>query len=65
MEETARDIIRAAGGRHVVGAAVGVVPEQVTNYGSAGKLPAAWFDAMERLTGRQLPRRLFTFKGQQ
>jgi hypothetical protein len=63
--KTAHDIIRAAGGRRAVSCAIGVVPGQVSNYASADQLPAAWFDAMERLTGETLPRRLFSFKGVQ
>ena len=61
--QTAHDIIAAAGGRQAVASAVNVSPENVTNLAGAGKLPAAWFAALERLTGEQLPRHLFTFKG--
>jgi hypothetical protein len=61
--QTAHDIIAAAGGRQAVAIAVKVSPENVTNLASAGKLPAAWFDALERLAGQTLPRHLFTFKG--
>ena len=60
--ETASDIINAAG-RERLKAEFGVKDRVLQIYAATGVLPAAWFDAMERLTGQQLPRRLFSFKG--
>ena len=60
--KTAHDIIKAAGGRQAVAEKLGVVVGQVSNRASEGKLPAAWFDGLERMVGSPLPRDLFSFK---
>jgi hypothetical protein len=61
---TARDVIGAAGGRDAVAVALNVVPRYVSDAARDGQLPAAWFDCLERMVGQQLPRRLFSFKGE-
>jgi hypothetical protein len=44
-------------------AEIGVKPDALRKAKRAGKLPAMWYDACERLAGRPLPRELFYFKG--
>lgn len=56
------DIIVSCGGRKGVAALVGVTPDAVRLAEINGKLPAMWFDALERAVGANLPRSLFTFK---
>ena len=60
--ETASDIISAAG-RDRLKATFGVKDRVLQIYAATNMLPAAWFDALENMTGQQLPRHLFTFKG--
>ena len=57
------DIITTCGGRREVASIVGVTPDAVRLAEINGKLPAMWFDALERHLGQTLPRNLFTFKG--
>lgn len=59
------EIIKACGGTLAVSTATGIKPERVRNVvcDKRAKLPASWFDAMERLAGRALDRQLFSFKG--
>lgn len=45
--------------------AVKVAPDRIRLARAADKLPASWYDALERLCGRPLDRSLFTFKGQE
>lgn len=59
----ASDIIAFLGGRELVGQIVGVKPNAVRMAETSGKLPAPWYDALERKAGRPLPREAFTFKG--
>lgn len=49
-------------GRERLMAEVGVKSSAVRMAEKSGKAPALWYDAMERLAGRPLPRDLFTFK---
>ena len=58
------NIIDACGGRDAVADLVGVKPTAVKFAAGNGKLPAMWFDALERKIGAPLPRHLFSFKGQ-
>ena len=60
--ETASDIINAAG-RDRIKAEFGVQDRVLQHYSVKGVLPAAWFHTLERLTGQELPRHLFSFKG--
>ena len=60
--ETASDIISAAG-RDRLKATFGVKDRVLQIYAATNVLPAAWFDALENMTGQTLPRHLFTFKG--
>jgi hypothetical protein len=60
--ETASDIINAAG-RDRLKVKFGVKDRVLQIYAATNMLPAAWFDALENMTGQQLPRHLFTFKG--
>ena len=60
--KTASDII-ASVGRDKIKAEFGVKDRVLQIYAATGTLPAAWFDALERLTGQNLPRHLFSFKG--
>lgn len=60
--ESTTDIIEALGGRKATAAIFGVTVEAVRNADANGKLPAMWFDALERRLGHPLPRHLFTFK---
>jgi hypothetical protein len=59
------EIIEACGGVLAVATALPIKPERIRNVlcDTKAKLPASWFDAMERLAGCQLPREHFTFKG--
>lgn len=43
--------------------ALGVTRRRVMIARAAGKFPASWYDAMERLSRRPLPREWFSFKG--
>lgn len=49
-------------GRERLMAEVGVKSSAVRMAEKAGRAPALWYDAMERLAGRPLDRSLFTFK---
>lgn len=49
-------------GRDRFMAEVGVKASAVRMAEKAGKAPALWYDAMERLAGRPLDRKLFSFK---
>lgn len=60
--ETASDIINAAG-RDRLKVKFGVKDRVLQIYAATNMLPAAWFDALENMTGQHLPRHLFTFKG--
>jgi hypothetical protein len=61
--KTASDIIEAAGGRTQVALVFRVSPRHVSNAIGDGKLPASWFHTLEKMTEAELPRHLFTFKG--
>lgn len=61
--ENATDIVNTLGGREAVAACIGVSPHAVRMAERNGSLPAAWFDALEKLAGRPLPRSAFSFKG--
>jgi hypothetical protein len=43
--------------------ALGVGADRMRIAQKADKLPASWYDTLERLAGRPLPRDVFTFKG--
>jgi hypothetical protein len=60
--ETAHDIIEAAG-RNALKTALGVQDRVIQHHLSTGRLPASWFDLLERMTGQTLPRHVFSFKG--
>jgi hypothetical protein len=60
--KNATDIIEAAGGSLAVQTAFGVKLRVVQTYTHAGKFPATWFDGLEKMAGKRLPRRLFSFK---
>ena len=60
--KTPSDIIETLG-REAVAARVGVGVDAVRMALVAGKLPAAWFHALEQMAGCDLPRDCFTFKG--
>jgi hypothetical protein len=61
MLETPSQVIEFVGEEAVM-AAVGVKRDAVRKAVKAGELPAAWYDALERLSGRPLPRGMFSFK---
>ena len=61
---TPSHIIDLCGGDEAVMAAVGAGRKRILQARNGDKLPSLWFDAMERLAGRPLPRDVFTFKGQ-
>lgn len=50
-------------GRDAVMCELQVEPPAIRKAIRENKAPAAWFDAMERLTGSALDRSLFNFKG--
>lgn len=50
-------------GRDRLMAEIGVKSSAVRMAEKSGQAPALWYDAMERLAGRPLDRKLFTFKG--
>lgn len=60
--KTAPEIIDYIG-QDALMAALNVQADAVRKARKSGVLPAAWYDAMERLAGRPLPRSLFSFKG--
>jgi hypothetical protein len=60
--KTASDIIAYLGGREAVADLVGVKLNAVRMAETAGKLPAAWFMAIEQAARQPLPRDAFTFK---
>ncbi len=60
--KTASDIIAFLGGREAVAAIVNVKANAVRMAETSSKLPAHWYDALERKAGRPLPREAFTFK---
>lgn len=62
--KTPSEIIDFAGPDRVM-AAVKVAPDRIRLARTADKLPASWYDALERLCGRPLDRSLFTFKGRE
>ncbi len=49
-------------GRDRLMAEIGVKSSAVRMAEKSGQAPALWYDAMERLAGRPLDRKLFTFK---
>lgn len=59
--KTVSDII-ATVGKARIKAAYGVGTRLLQLYAQNNTLPAAWFDGLERMTGQQLDRRLFSFK---
>lgn len=60
--KTPSDIIDLIGADRVK-AAVGVEDRRIRQARLDDTLPASWYDALERLAGRDLPRSLFSFKG--
>jgi len=61
---TASDIIKAIGKPRVM-RAFGVGARALQLYSQKNTLPAAWFDGMEKMAKRKLPREIFSFKGVQ
>ena len=59
--KTASEII-AEVGRDRIKAVFAVADRVLQTYAKANRLPAAWFDGLEIMTGQSLPRDLFTFK---
>ena len=64
---TPKDIITKAGGHAAVCSLIGLKTEYTRDYINGhlrkGKLPAAWFAALEARIGEPLPRECFSFKG--
>lgn len=58
--ETAQDIIKAVG-RKELARKLDKSMSAVGKAYQANILPALWFDALEKLTGRTLPRSAFSF----
>ena len=59
--KTASDIIEHIG-RPRIKRAYAVADRVLQIYAKENKLPAAWFDGLEKMAGQSLPRQLFTFK---
>ena len=59
--KTVTEIIERVGRPRVM-AAYGVKERLLRHYIQDNRLPAAWFDGLEKMTGQALPRNLFTFK---
>jgi hypothetical protein len=59
--ENVTDIINRIG-KPRIRAAYGVGDRILNRYIQDNRLPAAWFDGLEKMTGQALPRNLFTFK---
>jgi len=59
-----RDIIEKAGGVEEVARRFGKNTAYVRRLQYGAVLPAAWYDALERMTGEELPRELFSFKAE-
>ena len=62
MLKTVPDIIEYLGADAIC-SAVKVKPPAVRKARNEEQFPAMWYDALERLAGRPLDRRLFSFKG--
>lgn len=60
---TASEIVERAGGVDAVAFRVGTSPANVRNQRNKPTLPASWYAALCDMTGQDLPRHLFTFKG--
>jgi hypothetical protein len=60
--KTAQDIVDAVG-RDAIRIRFGVKDRVIRSHVAEGQLPASWFAAMCEMTGQDLPRSLFTFKG--
>jgi len=43
--------------------ALGISPKAIKVRLATGKLPASWYNELEHLSGRPLPRSVFSFKG--
>ena len=50
-------------GRETIRDAFRVQDDVINKHLRAGHFPASWYDTLERLADRDLPRSLFTFKG--
>ena len=59
--ENKNDIIDSLGVKQIA-AALSVTEDAVRQARRQSKLPAAWFDTLETLAGRALPRDCFSFK---
>jgi len=59
--KTASDIIDAIG-RNRIMAAYGVKARVLQHHAQNNRLPALWFDGLEKMAGQPLPRHLFAFK---
>lgn len=59
---TAHEIVDAAG-RDVIKARLDVQDRVIRHHVARGQLPSDWFAALEDMTGQELPRHLFSFKG--
>lgn len=59
--KTASDII-ASVGKDKIKTVFAVADRVLQTYAKENRLPAAWFDGLETMTGQSLPRGLFTFK---
>jgi len=60
--ETAHQIIHSVGIEQVA-ERVNVKPRVVRNAANAGIIPALWYAALCDMTGRDLPKKVFSFKG--
>lgn len=59
--ETPRQILDTVG-REAAAQALGVGAHRIDRATRDPKLPASWFDTLERLAGEPLPREVFAFK---
>jgi hypothetical protein len=60
--ENVKHIIEAAGGPVEMAKVLGVKLRVIAHHAQRNILPASWFDALEKMSERELPRNLFSFK---
>ena len=60
---TPEHIIDSIGAERIAEALHTVTLRRVKRVRTMDRIPASWYDGLERLAGHELPREVFTFKG--